>query len=357
MKLGARILKTGIAITLALYIASLLNLNPPAFAGVAALFAIQPSIYRSYQTILEQIQANIIGAVFAVVFVLMFGNGPFVVGLVAIITIGIMIKLKIEKTIPLAVVTVILIMGTPEESFIAFASNRFLVIMVGVLCSFVVNLVFIPPKYETKLYNKIVSNMGYITQWIRLATRNDAEHKVLKENLNKLKEDMLKSDQYYLLYKEERDYLKKYDYTKGRKLVLFRQMHITNDKALAILKNLDLHDVQLKEMPDLFQKEIQVHLDNLTSYHERILLKYIGKVRNQSPEQLLSEINEGEKSLTEAYVEFYNHKNVEQCKWMTIFPLIGLIIDYSDELEHLDKLVDSFYSYHQDDNEVEINIE
>lgn len=62
MKLGARILKTGIAIVLALYLATWLGLPTPVFAGIAAVFAIQPSIYRSFLTIVDQVQANIIGA-------------------------------------------------------------------------------------------------------------------------------------------------------------------------------------------------------------------------------------------------------------------------------------------------------
>ena len=65
MKLGARILKTGIAIVLALLIAQLIGLPSPVFAGIAAIFAVQPTIYRSYLSIIEQIQGNTIGAIIA----------------------------------------------------------------------------------------------------------------------------------------------------------------------------------------------------------------------------------------------------------------------------------------------------
>ena len=67
MKFGARILKTGIAIILALYLAELLNSPAPVLSGIAAIFAIQPTIYRSYQSVLEQIQGNIIGAIVAII--------------------------------------------------------------------------------------------------------------------------------------------------------------------------------------------------------------------------------------------------------------------------------------------------
>ena len=70
MKLGARVFKTGVAIVFSLFIADLLQLPSPVFAGIAAIFAIQPSIYRSYLTVIEQVQSNLIGAAIAVVFAL-----------------------------------------------------------------------------------------------------------------------------------------------------------------------------------------------------------------------------------------------------------------------------------------------
>lgn len=38
-----------------------------------------------------------------------------------------------------------------------------------------------------------------------------------------------------------------------------------------------------------------------------------------------------------------------------IFPLISVIIEYSEELEHLDKLIDTFQNYHKDANSFDIN--
>lgn len=117
MKLGARMLKTGIAITLALYIAELLNMPSPIFTGIAAIFAIQPTIYRSYLSVVEQVQGNIIGALLAITFYLLFGSHLLIVGLAAIVAIVIMVKLKLENSIRLALVTIIVIMEAPAEQF------------------------------------------------------------------------------------------------------------------------------------------------------------------------------------------------------------------------------------------------
>ena len=98
MKLGPRVIKTGIAVTLALYICSLLNLESAVFAGMAAIFTIQPSIYRTWKQVWNQVQTNLLGAIIALIGLHFLGNDPFSIGLVMIIVIVISLKLKMADS-------------------------------------------------------------------------------------------------------------------------------------------------------------------------------------------------------------------------------------------------------------------
>ncbi|QOR67103.1 aromatic acid exporter family protein [Cytobacillus suaedae] len=351
MKLGARIFKTGIAITLALVLADLLNLSAPVFAGIAAIFAIQPSIYRSVISVIEQFQANVIGAALAIFSVLLFGNDPFIIGLTSILVIAITIKLKIETTIPVAVVTVIAIMQNPGEEFLSFAALRFSTIMLGILSAFVVNLFFMPPKHEKKLYYKIVDQTEEILKWIRMNTRNASEFGVLKSDIDKIKDGMQKVEQFYVLYKEERNYLKKNKYVKARKLVIYRQMIKTTNKALHTLKKLHRLENELKSMPDDLQQLIIEELNDLLYFHEQVLLKYIRKTKPH-PEDLHGELEFNKKSVIERFVQ-YNKLDDERAQkdWYHLFPLISTIVEYSDEMEHLDTLIDRYQAHHNADDD------
>ncbi|WP_096439709.1 FUSC family protein [Alteribacter populi] len=354
MRLGARILKTGLAITLALYIATWLGFDPPVYAALAAVFAVQPSVYRSLVTILDQIQANVISAVLAVIFVLSFGHEPFVVGVVVVLVIAINLKLGKESIIPLAVVTAIIIMEAPSEDFISFASSRFLLIMIGVGASFLVNLIFLPPKHENQLFHKITDANEQIIQWIRLMTRHEADYSTLKQDLKKLKEAIVKMDNLFLLYKDERTYFKKNEYSRMRKVVLFRQMLHGLSKGMDILQSLSKHENNMQRMPHELQDLVKDQLDELTNYQERILLKYIGKVRPQTTEDLYEEVDSGKRQLTDVFFNLHEDKRMDRDEWIHFFPVVALIVEYSEELEHLDRLVDSFFTYHKEDNEVEI---
>ncbi|WLR51270.1 aromatic acid exporter family protein [Bacillus tianshenii] len=354
MKLGARILKTGIAITLAIYAAVLLGIPSPAFAGIAAVFAIQPSIYRTYQTMLEQIQANIIGAFFAIIIGLTIGSDPLIIGLTAIIVIAINLQLKIESTIPIALVTVIAIMESPSDQFIQFALTRFGSVMLGVGASFLVNLIFIPPKYETKLYYKILDNTKDIIQWIRISSRHASEYTVIKDELVRLKEGLMKLDNLYLLYKEERVYSRKKIFAKGRKLVLFRQMLLTTNRALEILRKLHRHENEWHQLSEPMQHLIKEGLDSLLAYHEQMIFKYAGKIRSQASSEAMEDSTQYKKQLTNEYMKLYTENNQSDEQLLTTFSLVAGIIDYYDQLKHLDKLIDSFQTYHKAENEVKI---
>jgi uncharacterized membrane protein YgaE (UPF0421/DUF939 family) len=355
MKIGARILKTGIAIALSLYIVSLLNLPSPAFAGIAAAFAIQPSIYRSYTTLIEQIQANLIGAFIALLFALLFSTNPLIIGFTVMIVIGISLKLKLESTIPLALVTVIAIMETPSDQFIEFSLIRFGSIVLGVLSAFLVNLVFLPPKYETKLYYKVVDTTEEIIKWIRINTRNASGHIELKEEIERMKDNITKLEELFSFYKEEHNRFEKKSrqFAKSRKTVLFRQMLHTTNQAYDTLKRLHRLDNEIQAMPDEFLELLKIELDTLSSAHEQLLLQFVGKIKSHVP------IMEEKESLQQSillndYLKLYENQDEEfKGNVAQLFPLVSMVLEYNSQLAHLEKLLDTFQTYHAD-NEVRV---
>lgn len=355
MKLGARILKTGIAITLALFLSHIFDLPSPVFAGIAAIFALQPTVYRSYQSIIEHIQGNLIGAATAVLFVMAFGNTIFIIGLAAVLVITLNLKLKLENTISLSLVTLIAIMETPGDDFIQFALIRFSTIMLGVVSAFIVNLVFLPPKYENKLYYKSSILSEEITKWIRLSTRHASEHQLLKADIEKWREGIIKLDQLYMMYKEERDYFKNNPLAKSRKLVIYRQMINTVKKSLETLKRLHRYENEFNQLPVEFQEVIQHQLDCLINHHEQVMLKYVGKVRPEAS-YIEGEVCLNKKQLFDLFLAQKNELAQTNSQMLYhVMQLVSIIMEYGEQVEHLDTLVTSFQSYHKDDSNVTID--
>ncbi|WP_391117273.1 FUSC family protein [Psychrobacillus sp. L3] len=355
MKLGARVFKTGVAIVFSLFIADLLQLPSPVFAGIAAIFAIQPSIYRSYLTVIEQVQSNLIGAAIAVIFALVFGNHFIAVGFAAIIAIMIMLKFKLEKTISLALVTVIAIMEVQSDAFITFALIRFSTILVGVISAFIVNLIFLPPKFETKLFNAIHYTQDEIIRWIRIAVRQASDHSSTKQSINQLKGRLSRIDQIYLFFKEERGYTKNAIHTKGRKLVVYRELITASYRSLDVLKRLHLHENELLRLPEHFRMMIKERLDALLTYHEQLHLKFIGKLKPEHMDWNGSEAFLQRQEVMDIFVQQIALTRIEE-EFSTyhLLHLLSSILKYEEQLEHIDTLITSYQNFHHSELTVQI---
>jgi uncharacterized membrane protein YgaE (UPF0421/DUF939 family) len=59
LSIGARTLKTGLAVALSVYLCILLNIEPPLFAATSAVVCMQQSIGKSLRNAFEQIIVNI----------------------------------------------------------------------------------------------------------------------------------------------------------------------------------------------------------------------------------------------------------------------------------------------------------
>lgn len=359
MKLGARVLKTGIAIVFALFVAELLHLPSPVFAGIAAIFAIQPSIYRSYLTIIEQVQANFIGATIAVIFGLLFGHQLVAIGIAVIITIGLMIKFKLEKSLSLAMVTVVAIMEVQGDDFLIFGLIRFSTILVGVFAAFIINLFFLPPRYEVKLFTRINSLQDDIIRWTRLAVRQASEHTSTKIALSKFKTRMNEIENLYEFFKEERSYFRNIKYAKSRKLVIYRQMITTSKKSLELLNRLHQHENELANIPNQLLLLIQGRLDLLLTYNEQLLLKFTGKLKPEHSELAGKEEylhrNEIMKLFINQIIIAREEDAETEFSSYHLLYILSRILDYEENLEHLDTLIVSYQNYHG--NEINVDLD
>ncbi|WP_079478423.1 FUSC family protein [Halobacillus salinus] len=348
MKLGARMMKTGLAVGIALYIGHLFEFISPLLAAIAVVFSIQPSIYRSYQSIIEQIQGNIIGALIAVIGVFILGNDPFVVGFAIIIVIGVTTTMKMnENTISLAVVAVIALMDTTDQTFWFFSLSRFSSMLLGILAAFIVNLVFLPPRYETRLFKKIDQATTDILQWLRVTTRQLSDEPALKYEITRIQDDMRWVDHTYLLYSEERTYFKGTRFSKGRKLVLFRQLITTTKKSFDVLKAFYRLEHKIEQIPEDFQDAVVSELDKLVNAHEKLVLSLKGRIK-QNHKQSLRRVEDPDiPMLVDRLMRVYEESNNPEK--LVFLPLASQLMEYHYQLEKLKRLLKSYQSHHQND--------
>ena len=153
--IGARILKTGIAVTIATFISIQLHVEPVLFAAVSAVLNLQPSVYMSLKNAREQLYIHITGVAVAMFLGFTAGQNPVTMGIATIMEIYLCVKLKLKGSVAMGVVTAIFILNSPTDQFMTHAIGRTAVIFIGLIVALSVNILIMPPKYKDKFLFKI----------------------------------------------------------------------------------------------------------------------------------------------------------------------------------------------------------
>ncbi|CAM3347499.1 MULTISPECIES: FUSC family protein [Paenibacillus] len=290
MAFGARMFKTGLAVTLALYMAMLLDFKSPVVAAIAAIFAMQPSIYRSWRYFLDQLQTSTLGAILAMLGGYFLSNQPISVGLICIVVIMICMKLKMGETIGLTLVTVISVMEASGQW--DFALNRFILTLIGIISAFLINILVFPPKPKEQYITRIHTVFGKMSLLLRTAISHEMKDSVYRAEKKELESAIKSLSDKYNLFEEEQKKLKRAKYSQARQLVVYKQLLQSLRKGFEVLDAVENHYFQAERTEEIDQ-QFDANLERLMKYHEHILWKFEGKLKpNEDEAETMVENNE-----------------------------------------------------------------
>lgn len=332
MTFGARMLKTGLAVVLALYATSWLELSPPVIAAVASIFAMQPTIYRSWRYLMDQLQTNTLGAVLAMLGGMLFSNEPIAVGLVCILVIMICLKLKMGDTIGITLVTVVSVMEASGQW--EFALNRFGLSLIGIVSAFIINIAVFPPKPTVQYIHQIRETFDKLSLLLRTAISDEIKETVFREEKRKLEDAIHSLDDKYKLMEEDQKKLKTPKFSDARQIVVYKQMLRTLRKGYEVLDAVEQHYFQANRTPEL-NRVFDQHLEKLTKFHEHIMLKFDDKLK---PNVL--ESSQFEKENDEFLREMLDRYALQREGVLRLSIVSAEMYEYGHQLERLNRLAD-----------------
>ncbi|ASA21094.1 FUSC family protein [Paenibacillus donghaensis] len=343
MAFGARILKTGLAVTLALYMSALLQFSSPVGAAIAAIFAMQPSIYRSWRYFLDQIQTSTIGAVLALLGGMLLSNEPIAVGLVCILVIMISMKMNRGDTIGLTLVTVISVMEASGQW--EFALTRFLLTLTGIVSAFVINISVFPPQPRKQYIKQIENVFSSLSLLLRTAVSHEMKESVFRDEKNTLEGSIKSLADKYSLFEEEQKQLRRAKYSQTRQMVVYKNLLSSLQKGYEVLEAIERHYFQA-ERSEGTDRLFDLHLEQLIKSHEHILLKFEDKLkRGAADTQPLEEDND---RFLEAAINGYNPEKAGQLRLSVV---AAAIYDYGYQLERLDRVAEQINRVNGEDKE------
>ncbi len=155
MFIGARTIKTGIAVTTTFLICKAFRIEPASFAAITAVVNMQPSVSKSLNNAWQQIGVHLLAATLSLIIGLLFGTNPLSIGSGVIILILLCNRIGWSGGIVLGIVSIIFILDSPPESFLTHAFARTLSIFIGVGVALLINRVLAPPRYKIKLLSTL----------------------------------------------------------------------------------------------------------------------------------------------------------------------------------------------------------
>ncbi|NLJ99974.1 MAG: hypothetical protein GX318_01895 [Clostridia bacterium] len=162
MRIGARTIKTGLAVTLTILLVNALEskinnvgYNIAGMAAVTAIIGMKPSIKGSLETFKNRAIATFIGSLIAFILALTLGLNALCLGLGSIAIILICLKLGLNESIRFALVTLAAV-GTNHDDFRTLeVIYRVSGMLVGLSVSTGLNIIFMPPDHTGDLKVKI----------------------------------------------------------------------------------------------------------------------------------------------------------------------------------------------------------
>lgn len=208
--IGARVIKTCIAVTLSILIAQSFDLYTFQFAGVIAVLSVQPSIHRSFRNLIQLIVSAVLGVLLGVLAWSTMSASFIAMGIVTFLLMVFHVKMKWTNTLLAAVVIGINTIGTVGLDLWDAAWNQMALVIIGTGTGIIVNLFRMPvnqdraESYVEKSDKMIQVLLNYIL--LDLENQRFTPYPVMKEQIDEISLYIKKGKEVASLAKEDRKY-------------------------------------------------------------------------------------------------------------------------------------------------------
>lgn len=153
--IGHRVLKTGLAVTLSVWLIRLAGQPYEVFAAVSAVSAIAPSRRQSWRAASAALLANLLGAAIGTLALVAAGPHPLTIGAAVIVLIQLCLKLGLQAAVSSALVVSLFIMGPHRDPLLVYTLWRTAAIGIGFAVGLLVNRLVLPRNHEPDVYRAL----------------------------------------------------------------------------------------------------------------------------------------------------------------------------------------------------------
>ncbi|WP_373229808.1 aromatic acid exporter family protein [Cohnella sp.] len=312
--IGARVIKTSLAVATSVLIAKSLDLYVYQFAGIIAVLSVQPSLYRSLRNGIQQTASALTGAALGAIALFTIGESFLAMGFVAFMLMVFHVYIKWTNSLLVSVVIAINTMGTIGLNFWEAAYSQMALVLIGTGVGTLINLIHKPVHQERAeiILNQAEGMLRVLLHYIVLDLEKNqiTPYPFMKEQIDEIRLYLKKGKEISGLIIEDRKFSKTPIKNTSKIFQSFETMAERIHDMSKTLTNIDLVDDELK-----FSKKslkIVISMQEKIIQGKRLNLKLLTRVLDQKRNELWRGSDE-----SEGFYNFY-----------------GYIRAYLKELEH-----------------------
>lgn len=287
--MGYRTIKTAIGAGLAIWIASLFNLEFGSFAAIIVIMCIEKTKKRTLHSIQKKFFASILSLLLGSICFELLGYHAIILTLFILLFIPILVRLRIQDGFITSIV-VILHIYTVKEATLENLLNELYIILLGIGIALLVNSIMPSFKKEIDRYKKEIENKFSMILYQFSTLLQDSEHEwdqselvEVEDTLNRAKNVAIQDVENHLLRRENKDYY--YLEMREAQLEILKQMvtiiGIVSSSKLEVKQRGMLANIFLNISRHVDSGDTTIALQLLEEYEESIRETALPKTREE----------------------------------------------------------------------------
>jgi len=287
--MGYRTIKTAIGAGLAIWIASLFNLEFASFAAIIVIMCIEKTKKKTLHSIRKKMFASLLSLLLGSIFFELLGYHPIILTLFILLFVPILMKARIQDGFVTSIV-VLLHIYTVKEANLENLLNELYIILIGIGIALLVNSIMPSFKKEIEKYKTEIENKFSVILYQFSTLLKDGEQKWDRKELvevehiiNQAKNIAIQDVENHLLSKENKDYY--YLEMREDQLEILKQMvdilSIVSASELDVKQKGMLANIFLNISEHVDSGDTTIALQQLEEYEESIRETELPKTREE----------------------------------------------------------------------------
>ncbi|MCM3744584.1 aromatic acid exporter family protein [Sporosarcina luteola] len=287
--MGYRTIKTAIGAGLAIWIASLFDLEFSSFAAIIVIMCIEKTKKRTLHSIRKKFFASLLSLLLGSICFELLGYHPFVLTLFILFFVPLLVKARIQEGFVTSIV-VLLHIYTVKEANLEILLNELFIILIGIGIALLVNSIMPSFTNEIKKYRTEIEHKFSVILYQFSLLLKDSEHKWdgkevsdVENILNEAKNIAIQDVENHLLRRENKHYY--YLEMREDQLEILKQMvgiiSIVSSSALDVKQRGMLADIFLNISQHVDSGDTTIALKLVEEYEESIRETELPKTREE----------------------------------------------------------------------------